>query len=298
MLAKGSHQSGFRVNRSVTLEGACPSEVVVGGTIEFHAPLWLDFLVHAQVGADVTMRGFTVTGPGVGVLVTDGATVEMERVNIDETSAFGVLVVGAGSEVSATGVRVAHTAVSADGGGMGMAAYQGARLTLQGVASVANGTGVVAGGAGTEVFAIFEGKKKARTLPEGVDPRYLRGIVKNLAEEAEGWQTAEALLQERLAARDLALKHLGQQRDALEQSRHTSTELVIAFVDKALASARGIDRTLWLLAAADAITGEPPQSHRHLLRLAARRIHATFAVPHDHRLAATRFLFAKVITIG
>ena len=146
--------------------------------------------------------------------------------------------------------------------------------------------------------AIFEGKKTAGTLPEGVDARYLRGIVKNLAEEAEGWHIAEALLRERLAARDLALQHLDQQRDTLEQDRPRTTDRVKAFTDKALASARGIDCTFWLLAAADLIGDQSPEARPHLLRLAARRIHTTFAVPYDQRLAATRFLFAKVVTIN
>lgn len=146
-------------------------------------------------------------------------------------------------------------------------------------------------------IAVFEGKKKAGTLPEGVDARYLRGIVKNLAEEAEGWHIAEALLRERLAARDFALAHLGEQRDDFEQQGSQTTEQLKAFVDKALASARGIDRTFWLLATADIISDESPETRRHLLRLAARRIHATFAVPHEQRLAATRFLFAKLVPI-
>lgn len=35
-----------------------------------------------------------------------------------------------------------------------------------------------------------------------------------------------------------------------------------------------------------------------LLNLTARRINASFSVPHDQRLTATRFLFAKVIVIA
>jgi hypothetical protein len=147
-------------------------------------------------------------------------------------------------------------------------------------------------------IAVFEGKKNAGTLPKDVDGRYLRGIVRNLAEEAEGWHIAEALLRERLAARDQALAHLGHQRDALQDDGPEPIDLVKAFVDKALTSARGIDRTFWLLATADVINEEQPADHNHLLRLAARRVHANFAVPHDQRLAATRFLFAKVVSIG
>lgn len=147
-------------------------------------------------------------------------------------------------------------------------------------------------------IAIFEGKKKAGTLPNGVDGRYLRGIVKNLAEEAEVWYIAEALLRERLAARDLALAHLGRQRDALEDDADDAPDLVKAFIDKALATTRGIDRTFWLLATADVINDMDLAEHKRLLLLAARRTHATRAVPHDQRLAAVRFLFAKVIVVA
>ncbi len=146
-------------------------------------------------------------------------------------------------------------------------------------------------------IAVFEGKKKARTLPEGVDARYLRRIVKSLAEEAEGWHIAEALLRERLAAQDLALRHLDKQRDDIEEDGPEPVDLVKLYIDKAIRSARGIDRTFWLLATADAITDDEPEQHRTLLRLAARRIHANFAAPHRQRLAATRLLFAEVLVI-
>ncbi|NOY26765.1 MAG: hypothetical protein GXP62_12905, partial [Oligoflexia bacterium] len=66
---------------------------------------------------------------------------------------------------------------------------------------------------------------------------------------------------------------------------------------KALASPRGIDRTFWLLATADVISDDEPDQHRTLLRIASRRIQATFAIPHKQRLAASRFLFAKGIVI-
>jgi len=146
-------------------------------------------------------------------------------------------------------------------------------------------------------IAIFEGKRAAGTLPKDADGRYLRGIVKNLAEEAEGWQIAQALLRERLSTRDQALEHLKRQHDTIEDEAPDAPDLIKAFVDKALTSIRGIDRTFWLLATADAILDGPLEDHRHLLRLAARRIHATSSVPHDRRLAATRFLSAKVVPI-
>jgi hypothetical protein len=148
-----------------------------------------------------------------------------------------------------------------------------------------------------EGIAVFEGKKKAGTLPEGVDARYLRGIVKNIAEEREGWEIAEALLRERLAARDLALEHLGCQQELLDEEAVDTEDLVKRYVTKAMDAKRGIDRTFWLLATTDVIGEEDPSELRPLLRLAARRIHATFAVPHKERLAATRFLFAKGVPV-
>jgi len=147
-------------------------------------------------------------------------------------------------------------------------------------------------------IAIFEGKMKAGTLPKGVDARYLKGIVYNLAEEAEGWNISIALLRERLKARDLALAHLKEQQEELEEQGPETSDLLKDYLDKALASARSIDRTFWLLASADLIIDQETEEHKNLLRLAARRIHATFAVPHKQRLAATRFLFAKVIPIA
>ena len=144
-------------------------------------------------------------------------------------------------------------------------------------------------------IAIFEGKRRAGTLPEGADARYLRGIVKNLSEEAEGRQIAESLLRERLAARDLALAHLDAQREHLEEDAPDPEALIRAFVDKALGCPRRVDRWFWLLAVVDVVSDEEPARHRSMLRVAARRIHNTRAVSHKESRAATRFLFAKAV---
>ena len=75
-------------------------------------------------------------------------------------------------------------------------------------------------------------------------------------------------------------------------------DLVKDYASKAMASRRGIDRTFWLLAAADVIKDGPKSEHRRLARLAARRIHAAYAVSHRERLAATRLPFAKLFPVG
>jgi len=149
-----------------------------------------------------------------------------------------------------------------------------------------------------EGIAVFEGKKKAKTLPDGVDGRYLRGIVKNIAQEHEGWEIAEALLRERLSARDAMLTHLGLKRDMLEEEAESTEALIKRYIELAMAERRGIDRTFWLLTTADVIRAELEADHVALLRLGARRIHATYSVPHAECLAATRLLFAKVLPVS
>ena len=147
-------------------------------------------------------------------------------------------------------------------------------------------------------IAIFEAKRSRGTLPDGADARYLRGIVKNIAQQAEGWAIAEELLRARLAARDLALDELTRQRDALATERPEPEQRLVATIDRGLTAQRRIDRTFWLLAAADFISDLPGHQQRDFLRLAARRIHANQRAPHRDRLAATRFLFAKVLPIA
>ena len=147
-------------------------------------------------------------------------------------------------------------------------------------------------------IAIFQAKHDAGTLPEGVDARYLRGIVCNLAQEAEGWAIAEALLRERLAARDHALDLLVAQQEAIERVAEDPEQRLLATIDRALHAHRRIDRCFWLLAATDIICDQPPAALQPLLRIAARRVHANSRVPHRERLAAVRFLFAKALPIA
>ncbi len=148
-------------------------------------------------------------------------------------------------------------------------------------------------------IAIFEGRRARGTLPDGADARYLRGIVKNVAEEEEGWAIAEVLLRERLAARDLALDPLADRRADLEAEGLAPEELLRRYVDHALGAApRRIDRMFWLAAAVDVVLDEDAADHRDLLRLAARRISSTHKLPHRERLAAVRFLFAKAVPLA
>lgn len=149
-----------------------------------------------------------------------------------------------------------------------------------------------------EGIAVFEGKKKAGTLPKGVDGRYLRGIVKNITEEREGWEISESLLRERLMARDSMLEHLGRKQEQIEDDIDSIESLIKRYIELAMKAKRGIDRTFWLLATADVIRAEGEGYFQALLRIGARRIHAMYSVPHGERLSASRLLFAKVLPVS
>lgn len=149
-----------------------------------------------------------------------------------------------------------------------------------------------------EGIAIVEGKRRAGTLPEHADARYLLGCVRNVSNEREGWEIALALWDERSRARDAALDAAERQRDTLADELDSVERRVAAYVDRALATSRRIDRFFWLTAAADAVLDEDQSARHPLFRLAARRVHATHAIPHRDRLAATRFLAARVLPIA
>jgi hypothetical protein len=147
-----------------------------------------------------------------------------------------------------------------------------------------------------EAIAIFEGRKRAGTLPEEkATARYLRGIAKNIAEEREGWEIALALWDARVAAGDLVARQLELQRKTFESTVSQPEQLIKVYIDQALQTPSRLDRFFWLTAAADLIRGtdDPYQA----FRLAARRIAATHSTEHRERLAATRFLAAKVLPI-
>ena len=145
-----------------------------------------------------------------------------------------------------------------------------------------------------EGIAIFEGKQRAGTLPEGVDARYLMGIVRNLASENEAWQIAEVLWRERQAAQDQIFGRLQDQLEAVEDCDLEPEALIKAYVERAGRSQSNLDRFFWLSAAADVIEGEEYDSRRPLFRLAARRIAAMHAVQARDRNKAIRFLAARL----
>lgn len=147
-------------------------------------------------------------------------------------------------------------------------------------------------------IATFTAMTRAGTLPEGADARYLCAIVRNLTHDDEGWLFADELWHLRLAEQDRALGRLDDERERLAEDADPEP-LVKSYVDRALTTARRLDRHFWLAAAADVMNAEPePPLALPLYRLAVRRILATHAVPRRQRLAAIRYIAARVIPLA
>lgn len=146
-------------------------------------------------------------------------------------------------------------------------------------------------------IAIFEARREAKTLPAEVDGRYLLAIVKNISKKHEGLLITEALMRERLAARDFMLSDLQSSLDSLKMCISDPHQLIKTLSDYALKAQRRIDRLFWLSAAADHINLLPRDQHPHLIRTSSRRIHAAFSIPYEDRLDMSRFLVDKVMPL-
>ncbi|MBV9946245.1 MAG: hypothetical protein JOZ69_05300 [Myxococcales bacterium] len=146
-------------------------------------------------------------------------------------------------------------------------------------------------------LAIFETKHRLRTLPTGVDARYLLGIIKNLSDEREGLLLAVELLRARLEAKDHLLAPLLRARDAARIELHDVGQRVQHFVDHALAALRRVDRLFWLCAVADEINVSAAHAPAALVDVAARRIYATHRVPARDRQEAVLFIVGQVVPL-
>lgn len=149
-------------------------------------------------------------------------------------------------------------------------------------------------------IAIFDGKRRAGTLPNDADGRYLLGIVRNVEAQREGEIVAEALLGLRLEARDQALAALVTQRDLVTQPTRGTLEVIADCVDRALTTERSLDRLFWLRTLADLIQkrSTEPEHRDRLYIAAARRINTTFRVSPRERQDAVRFLADHLVPLA
>lgn len=139
-------------------------------------------------------------------------------------------------------------------------------------------------------LAIFEGKRDARTLPDGVGARYLLGIVRNVAQRREDRAMTDALIRLRLDARDAALASLQHMRRHILRDISDPSGRVSALLRAALDAERLLDHRFWLLAVADVIEAQPASAQLSLFEHAARRIRSAYRVSHDRRQDAIRLL--------
>jgi hypothetical protein len=104
-----------------------------------------------------------------------------------------------------------------------------------------------------DAIGIFGAKRERGTLPEGVDARYLLGIVRNVHHVHEADAITHALIRERLAARDRFLDPLVCERDNILAAATDVASTLDALADRLLLSEREIDRHLWIDAIATAL---------------------------------------------
>jgi hypothetical protein len=142
--------------------------------------------------------------------------------------------------------------------------------------------------------ATFLGKQRAKTLPEGVDIRYLLGIIMNIIDKREGQAIATALWDERIAAREHTFACLLDERDALSKSG----ALILDFVDKALATELELERYFWIDVVAKLVLAEPAVHRKSLFERVARRVHTSYRVPRTRRQHVTRELAAKLLPLA
>ncbi|MBI2377091.1 MAG: hypothetical protein HYV07_24030 [Deltaproteobacteria bacterium] len=119
-------------------------------------------------------------------------------------------------------------------------------------------------------LATFEGKKAAGTLPAGVGARYLLGIARNKTHKREGLAVAEALLRERLEARDRTLAVLTKRLDAIK----ATSGVLDAIIDELTFSPKAIDRIFWTDALSKYISGQPQSQLKASVKHTADRLDA------------------------
>jgi len=144
--------------------------------------------------------------------------------------------------------------------------------------------------------AIFDAKRRAETLPDGVDARYLLGIVKNVTAKTEGEILAETLWDERVRARDFFLAPLRAERDNLRAEK-SAEEVVTVCADRALATTSNLERSHWLETIVDILREQAEDARKPLFVVAARRIEAAFEAAPAVRHDAVRFIADRILLV-
>jgi hypothetical protein len=143
---------------------------------------------------------------------------------------------------------------------------------------------------------IFDGKRRANTLPDGVDARYLLGIVKNVAAKTEGEIIAETLYRGRIAARDHFLAPLRAQREELRKEPDVA-KIIMECVVQGMATDCNLERTFWLDVIVETIRAQPEAEREQRFLYAARLIEASFIAGAHERHDAVRFVADRLVPV-
>lgn len=146
-------------------------------------------------------------------------------------------------------------------------------------------------------ISIFDAKRRAKRLPDGVDARYLLGIVKNVAAQTELELFAEILYRNRVEMRDRILASRRAERDALKADPDVSRVLE-SFVERAAESpAGGLERTFWLDTIVEALREREGAERELFFKHVARLFGATFTISPRERQDAARYIADRLVPI-
>lgn len=143
--------------------------------------------------------------------------------------------------------------------------------------------------------AIFEAKAETGRLVEGVGPRYLLAIVRNVADEREGRAVAEALWRRRLEVRDQVLIRLVAERDSIPGD---TREKLQAFIDRAVKADSNLQRAVWQDAIAENIRAAHPHQQKTLFEHVVRSVHAAYRITPRERANLVRDIAERIIPVA
>ncbi len=143
---------------------------------------------------------------------------------------------------------------------------------------------------------IFESKRRANTLPDGVDARYLLGIVKNVTTQAELEIFAETIYRGRLEARDRFLAPLRAKREELRKETDVG-KILMECVVQGMATESNLERTFWLDVIVDTLRALPDADREERFVHTSQLIVASVAVPPRARQDAVRFVADRLVPL-
>lgn len=195
-IAKGTYEEHVRVDKQLTLWGACAADVTIVGpgpdsSEDPNQPSTLVGVVDVRDGGEAELRNLTVSGERIGLRVYGDGTLRSEGVHVRGVRRSAVHASGGVVELRDTLLSGTREALDASGG-HALLATSGAKVTLQGVVARDNQyVGLLALSSGTQVT--LHDVVIADTASSDSDGMFGRGL--NASEGVS--LTAERLIVER-----------------------------------------------------------------------------------------------------